>query len=78
MPCSVRLPDVAPPTLSENGLAASFVARHGAEWRYVAGLGKLAQVVGQGIGSDDDTHAVLEAIRQIARSALTADTKPSA
>ncbi len=76
MPSLGGLPDVAPPTLSEDGLAASFVARHGAEWRYVAGWGSWLRWSGKQ-WLRDDTRAVLEAIRQIARSALTADTKPS-
>lgn len=67
---------IAPPALSEDALTAAFVAGHAAHWRRVAVWGAWMRWTGAR-WERDDTHAVLEAIRQVARNAIPPDARPS-
>jgi P4 family phage/plasmid primase-like protien len=64
------------PSLSEDALAAEFVARHGAEWRHVAAWSTWLSWTGTH-WSKDDTHAVREIVRQVCRAAILPDTRPT-
>ncbi|MBA2557888.1 MAG: hypothetical protein H0V12_11190 [Chloroflexi bacterium] len=65
-----------PPALSEDGLAAIFVARHGREWRHVAAWGAWLCWTGT-LWLRDDTMAVRELVRQVCRAAIGPGAKAS-
>jgi putative DNA primase/helicase len=66
----------APPPLSEDGLAAAFVARHGRAWRHVTAWGTWMHWSGTH-WLPDETHAIREAIRQVCRSHIAPGTRDS-
>lgn len=69
-----RAPDL-PPALSEDALAASFTARHGADWRHVPAWGRWLHWRGTH-WADDDTARLRDIIRHVCRSAATGCDKP--
>lgn len=76
MPSADDPQEAVPPPLSEDAIAADFVARQGGAWRHVAKWGAWLRWSGAH-WARDDTRAVLEAIRQVARAATGPDTRPS-
>lgn len=65
---------LAAPELSEDALAAAFIAQHAGEWRHVAAWGAWMRWTGTR-WLRDDTLAVREAIRQTCRAAIGSETK---
>lgn len=65
----------AAPALSDDALAAAFVARHGTDWRHVPASGTWYRWNGQ-VWKDDETALVRELVRQVCRLAAAQAEKP--